>query len=134
MSSLLIDANELDGMFRNCLYLDDEIADPGKPPEGAVIVQGITANFGFHPGRLETTREKVRGWLDALPDAFKQSSGGGYSFLGACDDREGNQWGEHTNMEQLFCLGIGLKLAEYCAPREVWSILPGGMPYIVVKS
>lgn len=130
---MLIDTKELDTAFRSCLYDNDEIKEPGKVPADAVVVPGITRTFGFHPGRLEATREKVRGWLDALPETFKQNSGGGYTFLAACEDKEGNQWGEHQNMEQLFCLGIGLKLAEYCAPREVWSVLPGGMPYIVVK-
>jgi hypothetical protein len=36
-------------------------------------------------------------------------------------------------MEALFCLGIGLELAEWCAPREAWAMFPGGMPYVVVK-
>jgi hypothetical protein len=37
-------------------------------------------------------------------------------------------------MEALFVLGIALNLAKYSAPREVWSSLPGRMPYITIDS
>jgi hypothetical protein len=68
-----------------------------------------------------------------LPDSFQKDSGGGYSFLEACNNKDGNQWtGLHLRMEQLFSLGIATEQVSYCLPRENWSILPGGMPYLVV--
>ena len=39
----------------------------------------------------------------------------------------------HMTVESLLCLGIGLDLAEWCLPKEMWSLMPGGMPYVVVK-
>jgi hypothetical protein len=73
--------------------------------------------------------------LAELPDMFKESGGGGWSFLNACDDRHGNQWtGLHQRMEQLFQLGIGIDKVECQLPREVWPALPGGMPYYIVKA
>lgn len=35
-------------------------------------------------------------------------------------------------MEQLVSLGIGIKKVKYCMPKEMWSILPGGMPYFMI--
>lgn len=124
-----IDPAKVEEAFVKCLYKDEETN--GKVPEGAVLVNGITFNYGFHPGRLEEQREKVTAWLDALPHQFRESEGGGWSFLDACLDEDGFQWGEYRNMEQLFCLGIGLKLVSYSLPRSMWFTFSGGMPYYV---
>ena len=98
-----------------------------------MIVEGITSTFGLHSDRLEQTRPKVMEWLAALPDEFKKTGGGGWSFLNACNQANGVQWtGFHQRMEQLFCLGLGLKLVECQTPKEMWSMLPGGMPYYVI--
>lgn len=106
---------------------------PVEAPEGAVIVEGILSRFGLHAGRLESHRAEVTEMLMNLPLGFRQSSGGGWSFLQACDDREGVQWtGFHMIMSQLFVLGMGLGLVKYLMPRELWSALPGGMPYLVI--
>ena len=127
-----INAAEVRQALTDSLYKDDEIVD-GKPPDGAILVKGIISQFGFNPERLEAQREKVKGWLQALPEAFQQARGGGWSFLNACNDANGEQWGEHKDMEALFCLGIALGLAEWQPrEREMWSAFPGGMPYVVV--
>jgi len=68
-----------------------------------------------------------------LPEQFKGSAGGGWSFLNACDDKHGNQWTDlHLRMEQLFQLGIGIGKVKCLMPRAMWSALPGGMPYYAV--
>lgn len=128
---MTINATALEAVFLDCLFKDEEIAD-GKPPEGAVLVEGVQGKFGFHPQRLESHREEVQAWLAALPHEFRAKEGGGWSFLNACMDEDGDQWGEHRNMEQLFCLGMGLGLAKCLMPRDMWSVLPGGMPYYSV--
>lgn len=130
---MTIDATKLDTVFRDCLYRDEELPADGKAPEGTVVVQGVMYTFGFHPGRLEGHREEVKAWLMALPHTFRTSEGGGWSFLNACNDEDGVQWGQHMNMEQLFCLGVGLGLAKCQMPREMWRLLPGGMPYYSVE-
>ncbi|NQT49448.1 hypothetical protein HQ571_02010 [Candidatus Kuenenbacteria bacterium] len=72
--------------------------------------------------------------LAELPDEFKESGGGGMSFMNACYDRNGNQWtGMHKRMEELFQLGIGIKKAKCLMPRASWSALPGGMPYYAIS-
>lgn len=141
MSEPLIDPERVIEILRDCLYKDDEIGDDITSvedlPEGTVVVEGILNPFGFEPTRLESHRDEVTTMLQGLPTEFRTSAnggGGGWSFLNACDDRNGFQWtGLHRTMDALFVLGIGLGLAEWLMPRDMWDALPGGMPYVVVK-
>lgn len=127
-----IDAREVEIILLDCLYKDEEITD-NQPPPDAVVAKGIINTFAFHPGRLELHKEQVRAWLMALPHQFRSSAGGGWSFLAACEDEDGEQWGQHHDMQSLFCLGLGLNLVVCLLPREMWDVLPGGMPYYMVK-
>ena len=129
----LIDADRVNEIFHDCLYAEEELKD-GKPIEGEPVrAEGIMNNVGFHPGRLESYRKEVRGMLEGLPLEFRRTVGDGWTFLNACNDRNGRQWTSfHQRMEQLFQLGIGLGLAKCLVPREMWSMMPGGMPYYSV--
>lgn len=56
------------------------------------------------------------------------------SFLSACNDKHGKQWADlHLRMEQLFQLGLAIGKAECVFSRDMWEILPGGMPYYVIN-
>jgi len=124
-------AKTLNTLFLDSLYKDNEVT-PGQTPEGAVLVHGIVNNIGFNPERLNKNKDKILELAKAIvTDPFLKEGGGGMSFLQLCEDRNGLQWGEHRNMEQLVLLCIGLKKAVYCLPREAWVALPGGMPYIM---
>ncbi len=127
----MIKASLVEKIFTECLYKDNEIGEDGKPIILPIVVDGIINKFGLHPERIEIYKNEIIEILEQLPDPFRKSSGGGWSFLNACEDKEGNQWGEHRHMEQLFCLGIAIDKVEYQLPREMWSALPGGVPYIV---
>lgn len=117
-------------LFMSLLYTADEVA--GGPPTDFVPVEGITKKIGFHPGRLEAARDKIKGMLDELPDEFKQSGGGGMSFLNMCMDRHGNQWtGFHAIQEELCLMGMGHGLITFPLDRGMWSVLPGGVPYVM---
>ena len=121
-------AENVEEVIVDCLFKDGEVKDQ------AVIVEGITHKFGFHPDRLNNHKENIHSMLKQLPDSFQKDSGGGMSFLHACNDKDGNQWtGLHKTMDGLFVLGFATEQAELCLPREMWDALPGGMPYIVVK-
>jgi hypothetical protein len=37
-------------------------------------------------------------------------------------------------MEKLCILGLATNMMRWCAPRNLWAILPGGMPYLVVDT
>lgn len=114
-------------IFRDCLF------NEGEDTSKAVMVNGIVHEFGFHPERLAGHRTEIGELLTELPDEFHISRGGGWTFLNACMDREGNQWGEHMNMEQLLVLGIATKQARFLMDdRKLWKALPGGMPYFSI--
>lgn len=133
----LISAARVEEIFRDCLYTDAEMAGvpEGETPEGVVIVEGILSRFGLHPERLESHRAEVNEMLMNLPIGFRRSSGGGWSFLQGCQDRNDVQWtGLHQTVGELFTLGIGLGEVSYLLPRELWSAFPGGMPYLVIDA
>lgn len=113
-------------IFADCLFKEEE------DKTTYVEAHGIVVNVGFHPDRLESHRADVIDMLACLPDNFRADKGGGWTFLNACMDKDDKQWGEHQQMEQLFLLGIGLKLVKWLGPREMWEALPGGMPYVVI--
>jgi hypothetical protein len=127
-------AENVETAFRACLFQKGEIH--GEIPANAVLVEGVMENirFGFHPERLESYRQNVYEMLSELPDQFREDKGGGWGFLNACMTNENVQWGEHLHMQQLFCLGIGLKQVEWLM-RSMQDALPGGMPYVrIAKS
>ena len=129
-----IDALQVSQAFMDCLYNPEELKGLVGAPEGTIMVDGITSKFGFHPVRLEAKRTQVASWLNSLPDDFQKLGSGGASFLNACVQADGTQWTDlHRDMEQLFCLGMGLGLVKNLMPREMWNVLPGGMPYYVVS-
>jgi len=72
--------------------------------------------------------------LKCLPDTFMSKSGGGMSFLNMCNDKDDSQWTDmHQNVDELVCLGKAINVVKFLMPREMCSVLPGGMPYIVIE-
>jgi len=125
----MIDPERVNAIFMDCLFKE------GEDTSNHVKAEGITQNVGFHPDRLESHKAEIEEMLDELPDEFKESSGGGMSFLNACNDKHGNQWtGLHQRMDQLFQLGTAISKVKCLMPREMWSVLPGGMPYYAVTA
>lgn len=118
----------VDDLMRKCLFKDGEAMDD------AIKVEGVVNNYAFHPGRIAESTNEISEILSELPNEFQASGGGGWSFLNACDDKYGNQWtGLHQQQERLFALGIAAGKARWLLPREMWKVLPGGMPYISVN-
>jgi hypothetical protein len=125
-----LDPAMVEEAFKDCLYdtKEEAEADPN-----AVQVEGIVFNAVLNPLKLEEWQERIVKMLMELPDNYRQSGGGGWSFLNACDDRHGNQWtGLHQTMSMLFILGEGIGKVKSVLPRDMWSALPGGMPYYVI--
>jgi hypothetical protein len=128
----MIDADELHELVRGALFHEDELTD-GQPEAGMLREgHGVMANLGFHAIRLEETREKVVAMIDQLPTEFLPSAeggGGGWSFLNLCMTKDGTQWGEHVNCDELIVISNALGLCDM-TPRFMWQALPGGVPYI----
>ncbi len=121
-------SNNVEKVFMDCLFKD------GEDTSVHVVAEGIQGKVGFHPERLGEYRDDVKAMLLCLPEGFHSKSGGGASFLNACNDKNGRQWTDlHQRMDQLFQLALALELGKYCMPRPMWSALPGGMPYVVIN-
>ena len=98
--------------------------------EGALLIEGIVSNFGFNPDKIVAKKEDIAAILDEMPDEFHADSGGGMSFLNLCMTKDGQQWAEHPTMEALVVLAIAADIGSYAMPRDMWNILPGGVPYV----
>lgn len=131
MTDMLTSEN-VEATIVRCLFTDAEMVD-GQPPPEHIRVEGIVNPWAFHPGRVEENREKIAAMLSELPRAFMVGEGGGWSFLNACERADGVQWTAfHQRMDQLFSLGQACGYVTCQMPREMWSVLPGGMPYYAV--
>ena len=120
-------SKNVESIFMDCLFRKGE--DTSDP----AIAEGITSKFGFHKERLELHKKDISTMLSQLPKEFQKDSGGGMTFLYACDNAKGEQWtGLHSVIEQLFSLGQACGKVKCLMLRPMWSVLPGGMPYYVV--
>ena len=137
MSAFLLPltAAAVHSLMVTCIYTDEEASPESTlddlPPE-SIVTLGVVRAVVFHPTRLEENRAAIEGLLGQLPNEFMVGGGGGWSFLNACVTQDGNQWGEHFDMESLFCLGMGIGRVVELMPRRMWKLLPSNMPYYVV--
>lgn len=121
-------AKNVHDTFMKCLFEDEE------DKSNYVEAFGIVIHVGFHPGRLQESKEDIISLLNHLPEQFYESKGDGWSFLNACMNDKGEQWvGDHKIMDELFCLGLAIDKVVSCLPRDLWPALPGGVPYYMVK-
>lgn len=129
MDEPILTAAHVEKVVRECLFREEELVD-GEPPEDMVRVEGIVGDYGFHPGRLVEHADEITAMLLELPPEFMASGGGGMSFLNACMDKHGNLWtGLHRTMGFLFGLGMAIGKVSCPFPRDMWAVLPGGVPY-----
>lgn len=115
-------------IFLDCLFKKEENF------KNQIKAEGVTNVTIFNSERLENHKKEIEELLDELPEQFKKSGGGGWSFVQAYKDKHGNQWTDlHQRMEQLFQLGIAIGKVECQFPRKMWSVLCGGMPYYIIN-
>jgi hypothetical protein len=120
-------ADNVDKVMGYCLF------HKGESTDGMVEVTGVVSDYGFHPGRLAEKKQEIIKMLGELPENFNiDSVGKGWSFLQACEDKHGRQWGQHRDMEALFVLGIAIDRVMWLLPKVLWANLPGGMPYCAI--
>lgn len=114
--------------FNECLFKEGESASD------YIEAHSIMMRVGFHPERIKEKQKDIEGMLCQLHGNFMQSNGGGWTFLNACLNKDGEQWtGEHLTIDCLLALGIAIKKVEFQLARELWQSLPGGMPFFFVK-
>lgn len=127
----MIDSSQVLTIFLDCMFKEEELVD-GNPVGDFVVGKGVMMDAGFNPVRLNQHKEEIIKILEELPDSFKKSGGGGMSFLNMCLDKEGKQWGEHRDCDHLIMLGNAIKKVDFPLPREMWSQLPGSVPYVTI--
>lgn len=116
-------------IFMDCLFEEDKEENKKK----AIMIEGLVAKFGLNPDAVKKHKKDIYSMLKQLPKNFQENGGGGWSFLNACNRKDGTQWtGLHSTMEQLVVLGIASGYVKYTLPRKMWEILPGGVPYFCV--
>ncbi len=110
-----------------CFFTKEE-AD--AKPTDYKVGEGVKMKLGFHPERLKANEENITSMLSQLPDEF--ISGGGWSFLNACNRKDGIQWADmHRSIDELICLGVASGHVTILM-REMASVMPGGVPYFSV--
>lgn len=123
---MTIDQRRVNEIFLDCLFKD------GEDTNNYVKVEGLTSMFGLHPDRMKPHIDEVKAMLAQFPSEFFAGGGDGYTFLNLCQTADGIQWtGSQSTMQELVVVAIGMNLAEYVLPRDYWSALPGGVPYVV---
>lgn len=121
-------SKNVSNVFFDCLFRQEEIKD-NKPLCDYTFVKGIRANFAFNSERLNKHQKDITDMIDQLPGIENETS-----FLNLCMTKDGIQWGEHENVEQLVVLGVASGNLEYLLPKEMWSLLPGNMPIVIKRS
>jgi hypothetical protein len=124
-----LDAKRVWKIFEECLAKSCEPATLGTSAQGIAKEPVV-----FNSARLAAHKAEICGMFDELPANFTKNGGGGWSFLNACMDKHGRHWAEQITVAQLLALGIAVGKAEFLMPsRDMWKIMPGGMPYFVVN-
>ena len=116
-------------LFMDCLLNKKD----GEEPPKETLVEGLVRKFVFRRDSIEKHANDIKDLLDQLPNQFTEDGGGGWTFLEMCTRKDGTQWGEHRNCEELLCLGIASGWVKFLLPREIWGALPGGVPYFVIN-
>jgi len=127
---------KLHEVAHKALYAESEMSDVDGVraiPKGAIIVKGAIHTFGFHP-RVREMKSQIDAMLRDLPDDFQKDKGGGGAFIAAFQDKDGNHWGEHRDIEMLVALGIAVGSASWLGlDGPLASVLQvGGLPYFEV--
>lgn len=110
----------------------DSLFNEGESHDKYIPATGLRMTCAFNPSRLESHSNEVHDILQNLPKEFFESTGGGYSFLNMVTDKNGDLCMEQTTADELLMLGIASGWVQILVPREMWSMFPGGVPYIVV--
>ena len=96
-----------------------------------VVVDNICIVFGLDGHKyyldavaLEQSKGNIEEMLLQLPREFMRSAAmGGSSFLRACLDNKGYQWGEHENVDELLALGKAVDFVQTALPMPATLVM-----------
>lgn len=127
----MINAEQVKNILRDCLF-PEMPADDTK----CIGIPSVTRVFALNPSKVELHRSEIFTILRELPLEFwDQKSGGkdGYTFMSLPFDRDGNQWGGQLRADELMALGLATGYMRYMFSKEMWMMLPGGVPYLIIS-
>ena len=118
--------DNVNSIFDECKCIPDKL--------GSRAFEGVMNTHVYDTDKISENREQIKSLLMQLPDDFMKSKGGGWSFLNMCVRKDGLQWtGFHAIVEKLMTLGMAAGYVYFLLPKNLWHILPGQMPYIVIN-
>lgn len=130
----MINPERVHEIVKSCLFTEEEDAKEAIRNGEAVIIGAVLLHIVFDKAKIEEHKTEIAEILNQLPAQFHMDTGGGWSFLNACIDKDGNQWGEHRDIDALLALGIASGQAQIQLPRDMWKAFPGGMPYFTITT
>lgn len=100
------------------------------------VIHGVSRTFSVDLNKIAAAKSEIGQMLMQMADNFMLDGdkAGGWSFLNACVDRRGVQWTDlHSTVEELVVLGMASGLAFYTFSRDIWEVLPGGVPFFTIR-
>ena len=114
-------------IMRSSLYNERR---PGTIPPDAVVVESVISTFVFHPERLVLFRDKIKEILKQAPASFHVGTGGGSSFLQLVTHLNKDNRSDQSAANMLVAVAIGLDMALLTPTKDMWSVMPGCVPYV----
>lgn len=129
----MISADRLSKIWKKVCAVHVDENDKVKIDNGEVfgtVFKGVLKDNRsiIDTNKLEPYRDEIKEMLLQMNEGFAS----GWTFMQMPFDKDGNQWGEQSNAEQLVILGLALGYVRYTFPEGVWETLPGGVPYITI--
>lgn len=115
-------------IFKSCMFKDEELKN-NRPTSEYTVATGVLATVVFHTKRLNENKTQINEMLDQIKNIEQ-----GPHFLDLCIDKTDRLWtGDHSVVDQLITLGFATELLEVPMniPREMWTIFPEGLPYVI---
>ena len=125
----------LTGAETEAANLPDDVIGNELPvaPESVILIHGAVTIYGFSKDRLLARTDDIKSMISQLPREFFVNGGGGWSLINAVSRADGELWSSQIGADALFCLGRAIGVTKYLMPRDIWSVLPCGMPYFAVN-
>ena len=118
----ILNAETVKQIFTDTLAENNKVCE-----EEAQEVEGVQLHVFFCRQKLKHYADQIKTMLKQMNHKYKE----GWTFLNFVENGLEFQWTSlHLDADMLLCLGLAHNYIEYCAPRELWSHLPGGVPYI----
>jgi len=122
-----LSTNNVISIFDNCL------SNKYTKKENILNVKSVNFNIKFDLEKILKNTNDINSMINELPNNFKENIGGGWSFLNIIINNKGEIWtSEHIIADKLVSLGLATNKLSFLLEKDVWKILPGGMPYIII--